>query len=59
MCRETGRRASTLSRILSGRGRVTASMAQRLATALGSSPESWLAMQEMYDRWLEKQRNAA
>nr|WP_229219252.1 hypothetical protein [Duganella sp. BJB1802] len=34
-------------------------MAQRLATALGSSPESWLAMQEMYDRWLEKQRNAA
>jgi len=50
---------STLNRILSGRGRVTASMAQRLATALGSSPESWLAMQEMHDRWLEKQRNAA
>ena len=50
---------STLNRILSGRGRVTAAMAQRLSAALGRSPESWLAMQEMYDRWQAKLRSAA
>lgn len=49
---------STLNRILSGRGKITAAMAQRLASGLGSSPESWLVMQEIYDRWVEKQRNA-
>ncbi|CAN7192057.1 HigA family addiction module antitoxin [Duganella sp. LjRoot269] len=50
---------STLHRILSGRGRVTAAMAQRLSEGLGSSPESWLTMQEMYDRWQAKLRSAA
>ncbi|MES2350274.1 MAG: HigA family addiction module antitoxin [Pseudomonadota bacterium] len=50
---------STLNRILSGRGRVTAAMAQRLSSGLGRSPESWLAMQEMYDRWQAKLRSAA
>ncbi|WP_083902522.1 HigA family addiction module antitoxin [Janthinobacterium sp. HH01] len=29
---------STLNRILSGRGKITAAMAQRLASGLGSSP---------------------
>ena len=50
---------STLNLILSGRGRVTPAMAQRLAFGLGSSPESWLAMQETHDRWLEKLRDVA
>ncbi|GJI89322.1 HigA family addiction module antitoxin [Duganella hordei] len=50
---------STLNRILNGRGRVTAAMAQRLSAGLGRSPESWLAMQEMYDRWQAKLRSAA
>jgi addiction module HigA family antidote len=50
---------STLNRILSGRGRVTPAIAQRLSEGLGRSTESWLVMQEMYDRWQAKLRSAA
>ncbi len=50
---------STLQRILNGRGRITTSMAQRLSQGLGRTPESWLAMQAMYDRWQAKLRSAA
>lgn len=47
--------ASTLSRILKGTSRVTPKMALRLSKALGRSPESWLAMQDMHDLWLARQ----
>ena len=45
---------STLSRILKGQSRVTPDMAPRLSKALGRSPESWLAMQDVHDPWLAR-----
>lgn len=47
---------STLSRILKGSSRVTPEMALRLAKALGRTPESWLAMQDMHDLWIARQQ---
>lgn len=47
--------ASTLSRILKGKSRVTPEMALRLSKAVGRSPESWLAMQDFHDLWLARQ----
>ena len=47
--------ASTLSRILSGSSRVTPEMALRLSKAVGRSPESWLAMQDLHDLWVARQ----
>lgn len=46
---------STLSRILKGTSRVTPEMALRLAKAIGRSPESWLAMQDVHDLWVARQ----
>ena len=48
--------ASTLSRILKGTSRVTPEMALRLSKAIGRSPESWLAMQDLHDLWVARQR---
>ena len=48
--------ASTLHRILIGKSGVSPQMALRLSTALGRSPESWLAMQYNHDLWQAKQR---
>jgi len=47
--------ASTLSRILKGTSRVTPEMALRLSKAIGRSPESWLAMQDVHDLWVARQ----
>ncbi|MBK6432180.1 MAG: HigA family addiction module antitoxin [Anaerolineae bacterium] len=48
----------TLSKIVNGRGRVTPEIALRLSIALGSSAESWLGHQAVYDLWeLEQQPN--
>jgi antitoxin HigA-1 len=47
---------STLSRVLKGASAVSPEMALRLSKALGRSPESWLAMQYLYDLWLARQR---
>ena len=47
--------ASTLSRVLNGSSGITPEMALRLSKALGRSPESWLAMQNLYDLWQAKQ----
>ena len=41
----------TLSRVLNGRAGISASMAIRLAAALGTSPELWMGMQSQYDLW--------
>jgi len=48
--------ASTLSRILKGTSRVTPEMALRLSQAIERSPESWLAMQDLHDLWVARQR---
>jgi addiction module HigA family antidote len=47
---------STLTRILKGTSGVSPEMALRLSKALGRSPESWLAMQDMHDLWLAKRQ---
>lgn len=46
--------ASTLNRILTGTSRISPEMALRLFTALGRSPEGWLAMQYNHDLWQAK-----
>jgi addiction module HigA family antidote len=46
---------STLSRMLNGISRVTPDMALRLSKSIGRSPESWLAMQDIYDLWVARQ----
>jgi addiction module HigA family antidote len=40
---------STLSRLLKGSSGVSPEMSLRLSKVLGRTPESWLAMQDMYD----------
>jgi addiction module HigA family antidote len=40
-----------LSRVQNGRSGISASMALRLAAALGTSPELWMNMQSQYDLW--------
>lgn len=47
---------STFSRLLNGKSGVSPEMAVRLSQVLGSSAESWLALQESYD--LHKARQA-
>lgn len=39
----------TLSRVLNGKAGISASMAIRLAAALGTTPELWMNMQSQYD----------
>jgi len=46
---------STVTRLLSGKSRVTEDMALRLHIVLGRTPESWLAMQNQYSLWHAKQ----
>lgn len=41
----------TLSKIINGRGSVTADMALRLSQAFGTTPELWLNLQQNYDLW--------
>jgi addiction module HigA family antidote len=41
----------TLSRLLNGKAGISARMAIRLASALGTSPELWMNMQSQYDLW--------
>ena len=57
-CRELatnlGVAASTLNRILKGSSGISPEMALRLSKAIERSPESWLAMQDIYDLWVAK-----
>lgn len=46
----------TLSKILNTKTSVTADMALRLSAWLGTSPESWVDMQSVWDIWQAKQR---
>ena|ERR1700680_2608120 len=45
----------TLSRVLNGKAGISASMALRLAAALGTTPELWMNMQSQYDLWQASQ----
>ena len=45
---------STLSRLLKGGSGISPEMALRLSKVLGRSPESWLAMQDVFDLWLAR-----
>ena len=42
---------NTLHAILAGSQDITPELAQKLSAGLGSSPESWLRLQEIYDAW--------
>lgn len=46
----------TLSKVMNGKGGVTAGMALRLSAWLGTSPESWLGMQSQWDLWQAQQQ---
>ncbi len=43
---------STLSRLLKGESGISPEMSLRLSKVLGRTPESWLAMQGIYDLWV-------
>jgi len=47
--------ASTLSTIVKGKSAITPEMPLRLSKALGRTPESWLNIQDNYERWQAKQ----
>lgn len=47
---------STLNRLLKQQSGISPEMALRLSKALGRTPESWLAMQDMYDLWVASKR---
>jgi len=46
----------TLSSILNGRAGISPEMAIRLSMAFGTSAESWLKQQAMFDLWQVEQR---
>ena len=45
---------STLFRLLKGDSGISPEMSLRLSKVLGRTPESWLAMQDMYDLWVAR-----
>lgn len=47
--RQMGVGRSTLQRVVSGAGGISADMAYRLAAAFGTSPDLWAGMQLQYD----------
>ena len=46
----------TLSELLNGRSGIRTPMALRLSKAFGTTPESWLNMQQNYDLWRAKKK---
>lgn len=46
---------TTLSRILNGSAGISADMALRLESALGTSAEMWAGMQTQHDLWVASQ----
>ena len=46
----------TLSKVLNGKGGVTAGMALRLSAWLGTTPDVWLGMQTQWDLWQAEQQ---
>ncbi len=54
--RRLGVTRQALSALLNGRAGVSADMALRLASALGTSAQMWLSMQVAYDLWQAGQK---
>jgi addiction module HigA family antidote len=46
----------TVSEIVNGKASISADMALRLSTALGTTPQVWLDMQQAHDLWHASQR---
>ncbi|MCW5601627.1 HigA family addiction module antitoxin [Nitrosomonas sp.] len=46
----------TLSKVLNGKAGITASMALRLSSWLGTTPDVWLGMQTQWDLWQAEQQ---
>ena len=46
----------TLSKVLNGKGGVTAGMALRLSAWFGTTPDVWLGMQTQWDLWQAEQQ---
>jgi len=40
---------STFNRLVTGKSKINSEIVLRLSSAVGRSPESWLAMQDHYD----------
>lgn len=53
---ELGVAHSTFNRLINGNASISPEMALRLSKVLGSSPESWLTLQESYDLWKARDR---
>jgi addiction module HigA family antidote len=49
----------TLSKVLNGKGGITAGMALRLSAWLSTSPDVWLGMQTQWDLWQAEQQPKA
>jgi addiction module HigA family antidote len=49
-----GMTRTAISRIIHGKAAISTGMSIRLEEALGTSAESWLAMQAAYDLWQAK-----
>lgn len=56
LAKKLGVSVSTVSRILNGSSRISPEMALRLSKSIGRSPESWLAMQDVYDLWVARKQ---
>ena len=51
-----GMTRTAISRIIHGKAAISTEMAIRLEEALGTSAETWLAMQAAFDLWQAKKR---
>ena len=51
LARALGVSRKTVSKIVNGRGAITADMALRLSRAFNTTPELWLNLQRNYDIW--------
>jgi antitoxin HigA-1 len=56
MSRRLGVTRQALSDLVSEKAGISIDMAIRLSKALGSTPETWLAMQMAYDLWQARGR---
>lgn len=48
---------TAISRVVNGKAGISPELSIRLEEALGTSAESWLAMQSAYDLWQAKKRH--
>jgi addiction module HigA family antidote len=57
LAKNTGIDKGNLSRIINGRSAISADTALRLARSFGTSPDSWLNLQNRYDLEIAKDRS--